>query len=79
MSTEHAPNTDTEPVCPSCGEPYEYRVRDHGGVATTFNVANEYRCDPPQHPHVYFHKIPAEQAVDIAYPPRKGPMGVRRQ
>lgn len=57
----------TDGRCPSCGRPYDYRIRDRNGVARSFHVANEYRCDPPQDPHVYFHTIDGEQAVRIAY------------
>lgn len=59
------PDDSPERECPNCGEEYDYRLPNK--AAYRFGVANEYRCDPPQHPYVYFHKIPTEQSVEIVY------------
>jgi len=59
------PNGVGDRTCPNCGGPYLYRLPNK--AAYRFHVANEYRCDPRQHPYVYFHQIPTEQAVEIVY------------
>lgn len=59
------PDDTPERTCPSCGEAYEYRLPNR--KAYLFRVANEYRCDPAQHPYVYFHRIPTEQSVEVPY------------
>lgn len=59
--------------CPECGEPYEYRLRN--SLAYEFRVTNEYRCDPDQHPYVYFHEIPTGQAEAAAYGSHHRPDG----
>lgn len=55
----------TERTCPTCGDAYAYRVPKR--YADQFGVTNEYRHHRPGDPYVYFHEIPAEQVVDIAY------------
>lgn len=56
----------SELVCPGCGEPAEYRLRRR--LAEQFEGATTYLCLPDGDEHAYAHRVPAEQALTVAYP-----------